>query len=130
MRLLLVLFCLTSGMMSANVNIYFMSMIFSEKSLPEKFYSFCLHICLKIETVYLKSKHLQFNYPGKSYEENVCKRTWPTIILRIPGVGCRVKDKSIYRRKEYYSMIFFALKKVFFKSGRVQIEIVCAIVSV
>ena len=37
-------------MMSADVNIYFMSLIFSEKNPLEKFYLFCLDICLKIES--------------------------------------------------------------------------------
>ena len=102
-------------MLSANVNIYFISMIFSETSLPEKFYSVNIH--------------LQLNYTAKSSSGNACKRTRPTIIHRIQDVGCRVKNESIYRMEKYF-VIFFALQKVFFKSKRVQIEIVCAIFSV
>ena len=68
-------------------------MIISEKSLPEKFYLFCLHVWLETKSLRLKvNTHLQLSYTAKRYSENVCKSTWPTIIHRTQDdVGCRVK---------------------------------------
>ena len=68
-------------------------MIVSEKSLPEKFYLFRLHVWLETKSLRLKvNTHLQLSYTAKRYSENVCKSTWPTIIHRTQDdVGCRVK---------------------------------------